>query len=86
MSHMTVNIELTNWYKRFTGGKGSMELLIPQGTKVIDAVLKTGIPKEEIGFITIEDMESSNGRKLVNEDMVLSEGDRLKVYPLLIGG
>ncbi|MFZ5986226.1 MAG: hypothetical protein ACOYWZ_03750 [Bacillota bacterium] len=83
---MRVIIEVTGWYKRFTGGNGSIELVVKEGTRAVDAVIMTGIPREEIGFITLENDNIKGQTRLVNEDIILSEGDRLRVYPLLIGG
>lgn len=83
---MKVYIEVTDWYKRFTGGKRSMEIEVVVGAKALEAVLHTGIPRDEVGFITLDNGSQEGQCKLVNEDTILSEGDRLKVYPLLVGG
>lgn len=76
---MKIYIELTDWFKRFTGGKALIEVDINQGTTAIEAICSSGIPRDEIGFITI------NNRK-VDEGFIPEEGARIKVYPIIIGG
>ncbi|MCX7923727.1 MAG: hypothetical protein N3B21_17220 [Clostridia bacterium] len=80
---MKVYIEVTTWFKRFTGGNASLELEISEGTPVVEAVSSAGIPKEEIGFITVI---KDNENKIVDDQYILTDGDRLKVYPAIIGG
>jgi hypothetical protein len=76
---MRINVDVISWFTRFTGGKSRLELDLPPGTNAGAAVLVTGIPEDEIGFITV------NGQKAEKEQL-LAEGDSLKVYPLIIGG
>lgn len=83
---MRVIIEVTGWYKKFTQGKDVVELSVDEGTRAFDAVAMTGIPKEEIGFITLQNDRTMGEPSLVKEDIILSSEDRLKVYPLMIGG
>ena len=76
---MVIYISFSEWFKRFTGGAGEMELNLSTGSAAIDAALAAGIPKSEVGFITVNDTK-------VDEGFILTEGDKLRVYPLMIGG
>lgn len=76
---MKIYIEVANWFTRFTGGRLQLELELPLGSSAGTAVLKAGIPEEETGFIAV------NGQK-VGKEQILADGDRLKVYPVIIGG
>ncbi len=76
---MKIYVEVVNWFTRFTDGKSELELDMAPGTNAGEAVGKTGIPEDETGFITV------NGLK-VQKGHILADGDRLKVYPVIIGG
>lgn len=74
-----IAIELSSWFKRYSEGKGLLELDIYEGATAEAAVKAAGIPFEEVGFIVL------NNEK-INEGLILSEGDRIKLYPYVIGG
>ncbi|MCX7708336.1 MAG: MoaD/ThiS family protein [Clostridia bacterium] len=76
---MRIQISVTSWFKRFTDGIAEMEIEVSDGAAAVEAVLKTGIPLKEIGFVTVNDMK-------VDMDHLLHEGDRLRAYPTIIGG
>ena len=76
---MKVDIEVASWFKRFTSGELYITAEVPEGTSAVKAVGTAGIPEEEIGFITV------NNEK-VDGSYVLRDGDKLRVYPLIIGG
>ncbi|MCX7745902.1 MAG: hypothetical protein N2645_03280 [Clostridia bacterium] len=82
---MKVTIEVTSWFKRFTGGRTQMELEILEGTSALDAAADTGIPKDEIGFITVC-TGTGDECLLVKDEYTVKDGDILRVYPMLIGG
>lgn len=81
---MLVNIEVASWFRRFTGDKTEFELEVLEGCLAFEAICLTGIPKDEIGFVTLIGIDE--GTKLVDDSYRLTEGDRLRVFPLLIGG
>lgn len=76
---MRVHVEMTEWFKRYTGGNRNFDLDVEDGATAVKAVVFTGVPEEEVGFITVNSSRVDTG-------FVLSEGDLLKVYPLIIGG
>lgn len=81
---MKIYVEVAEWFKRFTGGNGRMEIGYNQGISALEAVVSCGIPKDEIGFISI--IKSNNENMIISEEYLLNEGDVLKVYPQIIGG
>jgi sulfur carrier protein ThiS len=76
---MRITIELSSWFKRYTAGQEQLEVDACEGATVAEAVKASGIPIEEVGFIV------RNNEK-INEGLILSEGDRIKLYPYIIGG
>ena len=76
---MKVYVDVVNWFTRYTGGKSCIELELPSGSSAGEAAMSIGIPVDETGFITV------NGTK-VEKEYNLTDGDRLKIYPVIIGG
>jgi|GEM_PF-1956769 len=76
---MLVYLELSGWFKRYTNEKTRLEIDIKPGTSVIEAITSTGIPEAEIGLITVADVK-------VTHDHMLSHGNIIRVYPVIIGG
>lgn len=76
---MKISIEVSNWFKKYTGGQTQLEIDVQADMAASKAVSATGIPEEEIGIIIV------NGTK-VSADYTLKEGDRIKAFPLIIGG
>lgn len=76
---MKIYVEVTDFLVRYTDQKSEFELNLPQGTTAIEAVLSTKIPQSEVGFIIL------NGSK-VNDDYILVDNDKIKVYHMIIGG
>lgn len=76
---MKVTVSVTGSFKKYTGGKVSMELELENSITAADAVKLAGVPQEEIGFVIV------NGTK-VDKSYTLSDGDIIKAYPLIIGG
>jgi len=54
-------------------------LTLPEHSTVADALEMLPIPPEEIGMTAV-------GGEAVKRDRFLSDGDRLKIYPPIIGG
>lgn len=74
-----VRIELSSWFRRYSEGKELLEVETAEGATAEEAVKAAGIPFEEVGFIV------RNNEK-IDEGLILSEGDRIKLYPYVIGG
>ena len=51
---MVIYISFSEWFKRFTGGKGEMELKLSPGSAAIDAALAAGIGVGQIGKGALE--------------------------------
>jgi sulfur carrier protein ThiS len=76
---MKINLQVSDFLKRYIGDKKTIELTLKDNATVKDAISSVGIPTNEIGFIVL------NGNKIDNE-LMLNEGDEIKVYNLIIGG
>lgn len=76
---MKVRLEISSWFKRYTGGELAMEVELSPGAAVLHAVRMAGIPEEEVGFAVVNDVK-------VEMNHPLKDGDALKVYPVIIGG
>lgn len=76
---MKVYVEVTDWFKRYTGDRSCVEINVPEGTTAVKAISDAGIPEKEVGVITLSG-------KRIDSSYSLKDGDRLKVYPHIIGG
>jgi len=76
---MLVYLELSGWFKRYTDGKTRLEIEIKPGTTSMQAITLSGIPETEVGLITVADVK-------VVHDHILSHGDIIRAYPVIIGG
>lgn len=83
---MVVYLELSEWLRKFTSGKTGIELEVDDGTTAIDAVCKSGVPKEEVVFITVLNSSEADKWAMVNPEYILKNRDTLKVYSPIIGG
>jgi len=75
---MNVTIETGRWALRYVE-KDTVCVNMPEPSTVMDAVAAIGLPSDEAGITTI-------GGKAVPKDHCLSDGDFLKIYPVIIGG
>jgi len=76
---MRITIEFSSWFKRYTAGQEQLEVEACEGITAAEAVRAAGILFEEVGFIV------RNNEK-INEGLILSDDDRIKLYPYIIGG
>ncbi|MBC7223097.1 MAG: MoaD/ThiS family protein [Anaerolineae bacterium] len=76
---MKVTVHIHGGLLRYTGGVAQMDLDLPEGATVADAMARVGVPSEEV-FTTVVN------RKIVPEDTVLQDGDRLDLVPPIPGG
>ena len=84
---MKITIGVSSWFKRYTGGLSSLEQELHEGESAWEAVVRAGIPMDEIGFITVSaERQQPDVEKKVDDSYVVAGGDALKVYPMIIGG
>jgi len=60
---MKVTINVSSWFKRYTGGLSCIEKEISDNETALEAVCSTGIPQDEIGFITVCSKGQTNGER-----------------------
>lgn len=83
---MKVRVEVSAWFKKYTGEKTNFEVEIDDSTTAYDSVYSIGVPRNEIGFVSVTSKEMVGTGKLVDEYFIPEEGDTIKAYPLIIGG
>lgn len=76
---MTITIELSSWFKRYVQGRQQVEVVAVEGSTAADVIKAAGIPFDEVGFIVRNNVK-------IDEGLILSNGDRIKLYPYVIGG
>jgi len=74
-----IYIELSEWFKRYTDENTRFEIELKPGITALQAIISIGIPETEIGLITVGDTK-------VAHDHILAHGDKIRVYPIIIGG
>ena len=57
-----------------------LELPLPDPTSLVELVRQLGLPEGEIAVVAV------NGRAVSLEDALVSDGDRVELYPPLGGG
>lgn len=82
---MKVHIEVSDWLKRYTGGTVSLQVEVVEGQTVYDLVAGLGIPRNEIGFAVVREINEETG-KTVDEKYPVTEGMNIKVYHFIVGG
>jgi len=76
---MTVTVETGKWSALYGVKESLITLGMSLGSTVIDAIEAIGLPEEEAGMLIIEG-------KAVEKDYALSDGDKLKIFPMVFGG
>jgi sulfur carrier protein ThiS len=76
---LRIYIEVSDFLKRYLSGQKEVCLDLPKAATVSDAINAASIPEDEIGFIVLKDTKVEN-------DYVLEDGDRIKIFNLIIGG
>lgn len=74
---MKIIVETGAWAARYT--QRELTLDMPEKSTVADAVRAAKIPEDEAGIAVIDG-------KAVMGDYVLSDGDVLRIHPVIIGG
>ena len=75
---MTVTVIAGDWVRRYIPVE-QMEIILPDGFAVNGLLGWLDIPANEIGIIAV------NGKAVRRED-TLRDGDRVKLFPVIIGG
>ena len=75
---MSIFVEIGEWASNHTK-TGVFPLVVPNGATVEDIILMLNIPPDEIGL-------SAVANKHVTRGHTLSEGDRIKFFPCIVGG
>lgn len=83
---MKVNIIVSSWFKRYTGGVSHLEQELLEGETAWQAVCRAGIPAADIGFMTVAGAGEAGSAMRVDETYRAADGDVLRVYPFIIGG
>ena len=76
---MRITVELSSWFKKYTGGQMSIELEVEKGVTAANAILAAGIPIEEAGLIML-------GNAKIDLDFILPDRSCIKIFPYIIGG
>ena len=76
---MKVYLEVSSWFKRYTSGNMLVELDLPEGAPAMEALGLAGLPATEVGIISINDGRADGAT-------LLMDGDRIKVFPVIVGG
>ena len=75
---MKVTLVTGSWAKRYVAGE-SVVLDVPERSTVADVLKASALPLDEAGM-------ALTGGRPVTQEHVLSDGDVLKIYPVIIGG
>ena len=75
---LRITVETGKWAARYVE-EPIIIMDIDEGSTVLDVIEEIGIPEDEAGMAVIND----NG---VPKDHVLSDGDKIKIHPVIIGG
>lgn len=75
---MKIIVSTGSWAKRYLEND-PYEFVLPEGSTVAAALAMLPLPSAEVGMTAI------NGQA-VRQSFLLSEGDLLKIYPVIIGG
>ena len=75
---MKITLVTGSWARRYVAAE-SVELNMPDHSTVADALKTSALPSDEAGMAII-------GGKSVAREHTLSDGDVMKVYPVIIGG
>jgi len=75
---MTITVETGRWAARYVDSR-IISLKMPDGLTVADAIRATRIPEDEAGIAIV-------GGKAVPREQRLSDGDVLKIHPVIVGG
>ena len=76
---MTVTVYLTAWFRQFVSDKKLIKVDIQECDTIIALMQRLKIPTDEIGLVTL------NGKR-VNLEHLLSDADKVEIYPYIIGG
>ncbi|MCL2408075.1 MAG: MoaD/ThiS family protein [Oscillospiraceae bacterium] len=76
---MTITVEIGSWAARWLDRRVILLTGMPDDSTVTDAIIAAGIPRDEAGVVVL------NG-DLIQKSHRLSDGDIIKIHPVIIGG
>ena len=76
---MTITVETGVWAARWLDQRVILLTDMPDDTTVADAIIAAGIPRDEAGAIMLDG-------NLIQKNRRLSDGDVIKIHPIIIGG
>lgn len=76
---MLVSLKVRGELRRYLAGKELLDLEVPEGLPVSQAIGQAGIPMDEVWLVVL------NGT-VVEGDPPLAEGDRIEVVSPIAGG
>jgi sulfur carrier protein ThiS len=75
---MQITVETGKWAERFVS-EPIVTIMMPEKSAIADVIQTLAIPTDEAGVAVI------NG-SAVKRDHVLSNGDTVKIHPVVVGG
>jgi sulfur carrier protein ThiS len=75
----TVQLIFFGFLKEYSGVIETVQAIGPGQTSIRDILEARQIPQQIVGFTSVND-------KMVSRDYLLKNGDRLKIFPVIIGG
>ena len=75
---MKITVVTGDWAARYLNER-SMALKMPERSTVADVIKAAGIPEDEAGIAVISG-------KAVPREYPLSDGETVKIHPIIIGG
>lgn len=76
---MQISVELSAWLKRYTDGKSTMTVELPEGATIQDLIQSLAIPVEEVGFAVVNDQRK-------DFDYVIMPQDKISLYQYILAG
>jgi molybdopterin converting factor small subunit len=76
---MKITLKTYASLRQYTNGETTLELELPQGSKITDVLKRIQIPNDEIKNIMV------NGKRS-KKDKILKDGDRVALFPPIAGG
>ena len=75
---MKVEIEVSNYFLKYVN-ELSFEEEMDENTSIQSLIEQLGLPYDQIGFVIANNVK-------VEFDYVLLEGDKIEIFPFIIGG
>jgi sulfur carrier protein ThiS len=76
---LNITVETGTWAARWLDQRVILLTGMPADSTVTDAIIAAGIPWDEAGVVVL-------AGNLIRRDYQLSDGDVIKIHPVIIGG